>query len=145
MIEITEQMKTCIESAPAEGVHCLVATADPDGWPQIAPKGSVIVHDAQTLAYWDRVLGTTLDNLARNPRMTVYYRNPARRDELPGGAGWRFFGTAEVLREGPVRDQVMARTPRAELDRDPERKGAAVLIHIERITDVSGRTVQERG
>ena len=48
----------------------------------------MIVHDAQPLAYWERGLATTYANINATPRMSVYYRNSARRDELPRNAGW---------------------------------------------------------
>jgi len=35
----------------------------------------MIVHDAQTLAYWERGLATTYVNINATPRMSVYYRN----------------------------------------------------------------------
>jgi hypothetical protein len=38
----------------------------------------------------------------------------------------------------------MSRTVQSELDRDPERQGAAVLVKIDRITELSGNVVQER-
>ena len=83
----------------------------------------MIVHDAQTLAYWERGLATTHANINANPRMSVYYRNSARRDELPRGAGWHFYGIAEIHQGDEVWQAVMARAPRLELGRDPDRKG----------------------
>lgn len=143
MIEITEQMRHLIESAANEGAFCLVATAAPDGWPQISPKGSMMVHDDRTLAFWERARGGTLDNARQNPRVSVYYRNGARKGELPRGSGWRFYGIARICESGPDRDRVMKRTPKAELDRDPKREGVAVLIELTRITDIAGNVLQE--
>lgn len=144
MINIDDHMKRIIEAAPAEGVHCLVGSVSADGWPHIGPKGSLIVYDTETLAYWERGLATTHANIQANPRMTVYYRNSARRDELPRGAGWHFYGVAEIHRDYGIWREVMARVPKAELDRDPDRKGAAILIRVERITDPAGGVLQER-
>jgi hypothetical protein len=39
----------------------------------------------------------------------------------------------------------MHRTVQAELDRDPDRLGAAVLVKIDNITDLGGNVLQERG
>ena len=39
---------------------------------------------------------------------------------------------------------VIRRTGRAELDRDPERQGAAVLVKPDRIVDLGGNVLQER-
>ena len=87
MIHIDDQMKQMIESALADGTYCLVGSVSANGWPHIGPKGSLIVYDTETLAYWERGLATTHANIQANPRMTVYYRNSDRRDELPRGAG----------------------------------------------------------
>jgi hypothetical protein len=40
--------------------------------------------------------------------------------------------------------RVIAITPQHELDRDPERKGIAVLVRVNKITELSGKVVQER-
>ena len=60
---------------------------------------------------------------------------------LRAGKAWRFWGTAELLRTGEVREGIMARTYQPELDRDPERKGVAVLIKVNK---VGGTTNQVR-
>ena len=72
-------------------------------------------------------LGETLRDLQENPRLAAVYRNRA------AGKTWRFFGQAELLRDGPLREQIMARTIPVELERDPERKGVAVLIRVDRV------------
>ena len=38
----------------------------------------------------------------------------------------------------------MARTVQAELDRDPERLGVAVLVRVDKITELSGNVLQQR-
>jgi hypothetical protein len=38
----------------------------------------------------------------------------------------------------------MYRTVQAELDRDPDRLGAAVLVKIDHITDLAGNILQQR-
>jgi hypothetical protein len=39
---------------------------------------------------------------------------------------------------------VMIRTVKAELDRDPERQGVAVLVRLDRITDLAGNVLQQK-
>ncbi len=138
MISITDEMRQLVNNALADRVPCILGTASRDGRPQISLKGSVMVYDGETLAYWERSLRTALENISENPQVVVLYRNPDKR------INWRFHGTAKVYDSGPVRDDVMARTVKAELDRDPERKGVAVLIKVDRITDLSGRVLQQR-
>jgi hypothetical protein len=56
---------------------------------------------------------------------------------------WKMFGHAEVLSEGPVRQEIMDRTIALELDRDPERKGSGILIRIDRVLQ-AGQVIMER-
>lgn len=138
MISITGEMQDLVNSALADRVPCFVATASSDGDPQISMKGSVIVYNDDTLAYWERSKRTALDNVRQNPKIVVFYRNPEKR------YNWRFHGTAIVEESGSIREEVMGRTPQAELDRDPERLGVAVLIKIDKIDELSGNVLQER-
>jgi uncharacterized protein len=126
MIDLSE-MATYVDRAHEDGLTCLVATASRDGQPNLAFKGSVMVWDRDHLAFWERAHGETLSHLRENPRIAVVYRNKA------AGKTWRFYGATELHDDGALREQVMARTVPAELERDPERKGVAVLIRVDRV------------
>lgn len=121
-----------INNALGEGAPCVVATNGTNGIPDIGYKGSVTVYDKDNLAYWERTRGQTLENLRHAPGIAVLYFNRERRKML------RFFGNATVYEDGAIRDKIMAQTPQAELDRDPERKGAGVLIRVESVSDPFG-------
>ena len=138
MIEMTDEMKGLVDRNHADGWDCTVGTVDKDGQPQLSLKGSVMVYDAETLAYWERAKRTALDNVATNPKVTVLYNNMTDRIR------WRFYGNAEVHETGAIRDDVMSRTVEAELERDPERTGVAVLIKVNKIAELSGAVLQER-
>ncbi len=135
MIKLTEQMREAIDNALAEGTPVVVATASRAGMPDIAFKGSVMVWDKDHLAFWERAHGETLAHLQENPKIAAVYRNRA------AGKTWRFWGVAELHDSGDLRERVMARTIQAELDRDPERKGVAVVIRVDR---VAGSGVDQR-
>ncbi len=136
-IALTDEMKAAFETSLADGAPVMIASAGKSGMPDIAFKGSAMVFDADHIAFWERALGTTFRNLQENPGACVLYRNAANR------VAWKMFGHAEVLTEGPVRQQVMDRTIQFELDRDPERKGAAILIRIDRVLQL-GQVIMER-
>jgi len=136
-ITLTEEMKTAFENALKDGAPVLVASASKAGMPDIAFKGSAMIFDSEHVAFWERSLGTTFRNLKENPGVCVLYRHAQTR------VAWKMFGEAEVLTEGPVRQQIMDRTIQFELDRDPERKGAAVLIRIDRVLQ-AGQVLMER-
>ena len=138
MINITDEMQKLIDNALADRVACFLGTASKDGLPQISMKGSVMVYDPETLAYWERSKRSALGNVTENPLVVIFYRNPEKR------VNWRFHGIATVHADGSVREAVMNRTVKPELDRDPERQGVAVLVRLDRITDLAGNVLQQR-
>ena len=97
-----------------------------------------MVYDQETLAYWERSKRSAMDNLAENPKVVIYYNNSATRTR------WRFYGTATIHETGTIRDDVMSKTIQAELDRDPERTGVAVLVKIDKVGELSGNILQQR-
>jgi uncharacterized protein len=119
---------------------CLVATVLPSGFAQVSPRGSTMVYDDEHLALWERGKGTNNANLKDGARVTVFFRKPALRESglLPKGGIARFYGIAEVHRSGAAYDEVWRRLVQPEKDRDPERKGYAVLIRVERAEDLDG-------
>ena len=141
MISITGEMRHLIDNAVVDEFPCLLGTASLSGRPRISPKGSVIVYDAETLAYWERSRRTAMENIVENPQVVIFYRNPET------GINWRFHGMAMLRLVGDIRDEVMKRIPQGELSYDSERRGAAVLVRVDQITEVtmsSVRTLQRR-
>jgi len=55
--------------------------------------------------------------------------------------GWHFYDTATVHKDGDLRQQIMRRTVKGELDKDPERKGYGVLVCVDKIRGYSGFNV----
>ncbi len=145
MIAMTPTMRSLIDNALPDGRPCLVGTADENGRPQISPKGSVALFDDETLSYWERSFRGAYRHLGKNPQVVVYYRNPDRAEEVGVlGAALRFHGTARIVEEGPDRDRAYEIMVQAEKDRDPDKKGVAVLIKVDRIEALSGEAVMER-
>ena len=138
MISISDQMKELIDNALANGSPCILATVSADGEPDIGYKGSMMVFDNDSLAYWERTRRVHMKNVKENPRVVVLFRDAKTK------AAWRFHGTAMVHESGAIRDQVMARTVKDELDKDPERKGAAVVIRLDKITNMGGQVLSSR-
>ncbi len=138
MIFLDDQMRELLYTAMDDRSTCLLGTATAEGKPQISMKGSVMVFDRHTLAYWERAKRSALENVGANPNVVIFYRNSALR------ITWRFHGTAKVYETGAIRNNVMHRTVQAELDRDPDRLGAAVLVTVDTITDLAGNILQQR-
>ena len=120
---------------------CLVATVLPNGFAQVSPRGSTMVLDDEHLALWERGKGSTSANLKDGSKVTVFFRKPQLRESgvLPKGGLARFYGTAEIRKSGPAYEEVWRRLVQPEKDRDPDKKGFAVLIKVERAEDLDGQ------
>jgi hypothetical protein len=126
---------------PAYPDHtCQMATVLPDGYAQITLRGSVMVFDQDRLAIWERGRGSTSDSLSDGTKVTIFFRKTALREAglLPKSGVARFYGTAEVHKSGTVYDEVWRRPVQPEKDRDPDKKGYALLINVERAEDFGG-------
>ena len=132
------EIKDLVDRNHADGWSCIVGTSDKDGQPQLSLKGSVMVFDSETLAYWERAKRSALENVVANPKVVVLYNNMKDR------VRWRFYGVAEVHESDAIREEVMSRTVQDELDRDPDRLGVAVLVKVNKISELNGNVLQER-
>ena len=138
MIDLTDEMKNALETALADKVPCILATASADGKPGIGYRGSVMAYDGQSLAYWERAKRGGLCNIQSSPYVIVMYRNPDTRQ------AWKFFGKATLHETGEIREAVKARTVQAELDRDPDGNGFAVVVELERVETMAGEVLQSK-
>ena len=145
MIHITDEMQRWLQLAKDDGTPCLVGTASKDGRPQISPKGSIAVFDAETLCFWERGFHSSYQAISDNSHVVVYYRNPNRKSEIPYRAsGLRFHGEARVATTDAERARVYELAPLDEREKDPQRRGAAILIRVDRIEDIGGGLVMQR-
>ena len=139
MASIPKTLQQHINTAFPDFV-CLVGTVQPDGYAQISPRGSTMVFDDNHLALWERGKGSTTAAMSDGTKVTVYFRKPQLRADgvLPKGGIARFYGTAKVVKSGPQYDEVWRKLVQPEKDRDPDKKGFAVLIKIDRAEDLDG-------
>jgi hypothetical protein len=139
MPTIPKTLQPHINAAFPENV-CLVATVLPSGFAQVTPRGSTLVFDDDHLAIWERGRGSTNESLADGSKVTVYFRDPKLRASgvLPKGGIARFYGTAKLHKSGDIYEQVWNRVVQPEKDRDPDKKGFAVLIKVERAEELDG-------
>ncbi|MEX0749645.1 MAG: pyridoxamine 5'-phosphate oxidase family protein [Dehalococcoidia bacterium] len=137
-VELTDEMVSALSSAFDDHAPCIVGTASGSGAPDVSYRGSVFAFDREHLAFWERAKGETLRNIEENSNVVVLYRNSATRQ------GWRFYGVAQILKDGELRQQIMERVHPLELAQDPDRTGYAVLMRIDRVRARS-ETIMERG
>jgi hypothetical protein len=122
---------------------CLIGTVLGNGFAQITPRGSTQVYDDQHISLWERGRGTTIAAIGDGTNVTVFYFNLGARDVLPIGGIVRLYGTATVHKSGPVYDKVWERLIEPEKNYDPDKKGWAVLIKIDRAEDLLGQPFQD--
>jgi hypothetical protein len=120
---------------------CLIGTVLPNGFAQITPRGSTMVFDDEHIALWERGKGTTTENLTDGTPVTIFMRKPALRETgiLPKGGILRLYGRAKIHKSGAVYEEISNRLIEAEKKGDPEKRGYAVLVGIERAEDLSGQ------
>ena len=97
MAKLSPEMKAMI----AEN-QCFVATASPDGVPNLGPKRSTRVIDDEHLLFNEGTGRLTLENLRKNPKVAVAVVSADRSD------GYRFFGPAELLESGELYEAARA-------------------------------------
>ncbi len=122
---------------------CLIGTVLGNGFAQITPRGSTQVYDDQHISLWERGRGTTTAAIGDGTNVTVFYFNLGARDVLPIGGIVRLYGTATVHKSGPVYDKVWERLIEPEKNYDPEKKGWAILIKIDRAEDLLGQPLED--
>ena len=135
-IDLLEWSDLVYDSA-ADGVPIVVASAESGGYPDMSFKGSMMVWDRDHLAWWEWARGEQIAAIEQSPRVCALYRNAGTRVWL------RWYGEATVLSEGPLREAIMARTNERELANDPERRGVAVLMRVDRVR-LSRNVIQRR-
>ena len=137
-IEMTDEMVEHVDNNQANRKPCILATAGKDGWPSMGFRASMMVFDKDHLAFWERSNKDGLSNMQENPQVLVMYRDPEAR------VAFKFYGHVTIHDSGEMRESVWERTVQPEKDADPEKKGSAVVIDIDRITAYGGAVLQER-
>ena len=121
MATLSEEMKTLVERQRLG----FVATVCPDGTPNVAPKGTVSVLDADHLIFADIRSPGTVFNLRTNPNVEVNVVDHFVRK------GYRFKGTATVLDSGPEFDRHIEFFAKRGVFDAPGRIRAIVTVRVE--------------
>ena len=133
-VELTGDIAAAVNGALANGTPVVVAYVDSDGQPQLSLRGTAQVLNDQQLALWSRsATGGLPTSVVDRPRITAWYRDPAKR------VHYQFHGLARVVTDEAVRRQVFDNSPQVEQNFDPERKGAAIVVDVIRVEGRDGR------
>ena len=74
---------------------------------------------------------------ARSPS-SFASRRCAESGLLPRGGIAQFYGTAKIIKSGPIYEEIWKRLIEPEKKGDPEKKGFGVLIEVARAEDLGG-------
>ncbi len=103
-----------------------VATVCPDGTPNVSPKGTLTVWDADHLVCADIRSPRTIANLKQNPAIEINVVDWFTRK------GYRFKGTATVHESGALFDEGVSFYSQRGLSDAPRRIQAIVMINVQR-------------
>jgi hypothetical protein len=132
---IPDHVRGIINSALANGFPIGVAYVDEAGQPVLAPRGSTQVYSPTQLCIWVRnAEGGLASAVAANPRLALLYRDSRTRTTLS------IQGRGRIVDDEAVRARVFELAPEVEQNHDPQRKGAALVIDVDRLqgTTASG-------
>jgi hypothetical protein len=143
MAKIPKILHQHINTAAFTDNVCLIGTVLPNGFAQVTPRGSTMVFDDEHIALWERGRGSTTENWSDGTQVTIFFRKTSLRGEgiLPLGGIARFYGIAAIHKSNEVYEEVWNRLIQPEKERDPDKKGFAVLIKIERVEDLFGQSL----
>ena len=142
MIELDEDVRRRLANAIDDGKTLTAAYVDTEGKPHISFYGSTHVHSADQLAIWVRnPEGALLQTLPDRPDIAFIYGDIASR------VYYTFAGRGRVADTAEARDRVYDEMHAIERKFDPDKKGVAVLIDLDKLTCLSaadGKRVFER-
>src|SRR5262245_56016690 len=131
-IDLTGEIAEHINNAVMSGNPMILASVDDQGRPRLSFRGSTAVFSPDQLGVWARnTEGRTASAIGSNPHVALMYRHPAQRVIL------QFAGRAR-LATADEREQVYANAPEIERNADPEKKGAGLIIDLDRVEGLLG-------
>ena len=128
MITLDADMQHRFVNALNDGVAIVVGYVDKNGDPHVSPYGSVHAHSDNQLALWLRNPdGALIGGIARNAKVGVFYAQISTR------TFFRIEGHARVTSDAADREKIFTSMHPFEQSGDPQRKGIAVIIDLDKI------------
>lgn len=140
MIELNEEISTRLATAIDDGKTLTAAYVDTQGKPHISFYGSTHVHRPDALAIWVRSPDSELlQTIATRPHIAFIYGDISSRFYAT------FEGAARVTTEPSVREEIYNTMHALERRFEPDMKGTAVVIDLEKVTLITkaGKEVLE--
>ncbi|MEJ1967412.1 MAG: pyridoxamine 5'-phosphate oxidase family protein [Rhizomicrobium sp.] len=127
---LTPEIKDLVNNGLASGNPLLLAVVTPENKPVLSFRGSTQVYSDDQLGLWIRnTAGGTIEAIKHNPQVALMYRS-ATTPLL------QFQGRARIATDEAERAKVFDSAPERERASDPERKGHAVIIDLDKVEGV---------
>jgi hypothetical protein len=135
-LELDAEIKAAIGGAFESSQFLTVGYVGDDGWPHLSHRGSTQVFGPQQLAIWVRKRDEGLAKaMAVRPQLTLFYV------DISVPQLNTFYGRGQVSTDADVDTRVYENAPEGEQAQDPERRGVALVIELERIVAQGARNV----
>ncbi|HEX5369240.1 MAG TPA: pyridoxamine 5'-phosphate oxidase family protein [Dehalococcoidia bacterium] len=129
-VKLTQEIKDAVNQSWRDAPMIVIAV-EADGQARLSYRGSIQTYGDERLAFWVRNTGGgTVSALETNPKLTVHYRNPQTRLSLT------FYGPGYVTKDDAERRHVYDTMCEGEQMSDPDAKGIAVVMNIERVEGI---------
>ena len=128
-MQLPEDVKARVNNALNDGYPLSLVAVSPEAEPLVSFRGSAQTFGDDALAVWVRAApSTTLSAIAANPQVAMIYTN------MPDRKFYVFRGRARVSEDPGDRDAIWEAQHPLEKERDPERKGTALIITLDQIS-----------
>jgi len=138
VIELTDEMKEALDGALVNRTPVIMSYVDADGQPHISFRGTAQVYSSDQLAVWARnPEGGLQSAVGVSPKVSLLYRDPETR------LSWQFLGRARIEDDEAARNVIYDASPEFERKADPDRKGKALVIDVDKVVS-RGEVLMER-
>jgi hypothetical protein len=130
-LALTDGIRADVDGALGNGTPLVLAYVDASGAPRLSFRGSTQSYGRDQLAVWVRdPEGGLLKAIKSNPQVAMLYRDGQTR------RSYQFSGRAWVEADPERRAEIYNRTPELERNLDAQRRGAAVIIDLDRVEGI---------
>ena len=127
---LTPEIRDLVNNGLASGNPLVLAVVTHENKPSLSFRGSTQVYSDDQLGLWIRnTSGGTIEAIRHNPNVALMYRS-ATTPLL------QFQGRARIATDDAERKRVFANSPEREQKSDPERKGGAIIVDLDKVEGV---------
>jgi hypothetical protein len=131
-LTLTPEISALVSGAFESGNVLLLAAVSAESKPLLSFRGSTAVFGDSQLSFWARnAVGETMVAIRQNPHVALMYRSQS----VPL---LKFIGRARISDNADERDRAFNLAHAKEREKDPERKGRAVIIDLDEVKGVLG-------